>query len=445
MISLRRRLTLSLWFALSIVALLSAAFSYFQAQIETSELLDYQLEEIAGFLAAQSFTESAPTLILPNIDLNHDSDDDVLITVRDANGALLYASRKEEALPATGWRGLRTVNVRGVSYRMFSGDRGSMQIIVAQQMELLDEAASDAALTALLPVALTLPLLGLIVGLVIRNHLRPLRAIADGVAKRPALAFDSLPLDDLPTEVRPLVEEINRLLGRLATAVQSEQRFISDAAHSLRTPLTALRLQADVLNGSRSAQENALRLQELRAGISRAIRLSDHLLALARDEFSVDPLLVSIELDVALAECCNLYLPSAEMRGLRLTLKARSGATIPGDERYLALLAGNLIDNALRYTPSGGEVRVESWIVDREAIFEVIDEGKGLPETEFEKVFDRFHRAPDDATEGSGLGLAVVRSIVRRLGGKVSLANRRDRTGLVVRVQLPASIPLKGS
>lgn len=436
--SLRRRLTLSLWLALTVVGLLSAGWSYVQSRRSSNELLDYQLEEIAGFLAAQSFADPAAVLGLPHIDLNHDADDDFLITVRDAAGALRYTSHPEHPLLATGWRGLRTVSLGEQRYRMFSADRGPMQIIVAQQMEVRDEMAADAVLTALLPVGLTLPVLALIIGLVIRRQLQPLRDIAADVAQRTALAFDPLPVADLPTEVRPLVEEINRLLARLASAVENDQRFIADAAHALRTPLTALSLQADVLEGSRDAAENALRLRELRAGIRRAVQLSDHLLAIARNDSSAGPVCATIALDAALAECCALYRDAALVRGIRLRLSAQSAATVPGDERHLALLAGNLVDNALRYSPAGAEVLVSSWSAGATAVFEVIDEGRGVPEDQLETVFERFHRCADETLEGSGLGLAAVRSIAQRLGGSVRLANRRDGQGLIARVQLPA-------
>lgn len=436
-ISLRRRLTLSLWLALSLVGLLSAGWAYIESRAESNEHLDYQLEEIARFLVAQSFSDPVALVSLPKIDVNHDSDDDFLVTVRGADGALLYASHPNNPLAATSWRGLRTVSLDGEQYRLFSADRGTMQVMVAQQMEVRDELAADAVLTALLPIILTLPVLGLIIGLVIKRQLQPLREIAADVAGRTALVFDPLPAANLPAEVRPLVEEINRLLARLESMVENDQRFIADAAHALRTPLTALSLQADVLEGSRDAAENALRLRELRAGISRAVRLSNHLLAIARNEVGAGPVSATTALDAALTECCALYRDAAEVRFVRLRLTAQSGAIVPGDERHLALLAGNLIENALRYSPTGGEVLVSSWVEGTSAVFEVIDEGRGLPKDQLEAVFERFHRGADETLEGSGLGLAAVRSIALRLGGSVRLANRRDGQGLIARVQLP--------
>ena len=437
MTSLRRRLTLSLWFALSAVGLLIASLTYVLTLQETDRLLDYQMQEIARFLGAQSFTVPGPAVIFPGIDFNHDADDDILVTVRDASGKVVYASRAGAPLPAQAWRGFRTEIMGGITYRLFSAESQTLQVVVAQQMDTRRETAAIAAFTALLPIGLSLPLLGIIIGLVIRQQLKPLRTTALEVSKRPGLMFAPLPVADMPTEVRPLIDEINRLLARLQHAIQHEQRFIADAAHSLRTPLTALQLQADVLNGSGDATENAIRLIDLRAGIRRAVRLSDHLLALAVNESGSGPVRGHIDLDLAITESRELYQATAEARGVRLLFSADSHAVVPGDARYLALLAGNLLDNALRYTAAGGEVSITTRVDGAQAVMEVIDDGPGLPEAELDKVFDRFHRAPDDTTEGSGLGLAVVRGVVERLGGKISLENRRDRDGLIARVCLP--------
>lgn len=437
MSSLRRQLLFSLWVTLALVGLGAAATTFFVTQQETNSLLDYQMEQIVTFIGAQSFSASVAPGITPRPDIDRDIEDAYYVSVRDAAGKVLYSSRPELEPLSLNWLGFRTIPIGQTDYRVFSAQSGTQRIVVAQQMELRREAEAQAALLALLPVVVLIPLLGLVISFVIRRQLQALSATALEVAGRPPLALDPLPVAGLPTEVLPLINEINRLLARLAAASEHEQRFITDAAHALRTPLAALQLQADVLDGSPDAAERAARIAELRAGIRRAARLAAHLLLLARNEPAKGPIRGQIALDVAVKEAVEIYAPIAAARGVQLHVKTTSGAVVTGNARHIAQLAGNLLDNAVRHTPAGGSV-VASALSDADsACIEIVDEGPGLPETELEKVFERFYRSPGDATEGSGLGLAAVREIAMQLGGRVLLENRTDRSGLIARVWLP--------
>jgi two-component system OmpR family sensor kinase len=300
--------------------------------------------------------------------------------------------------------------------------------------------AATAAFTAFLPVVLLIPMLGLLIGMVIRRQLHPLSNTARAVAARSPLALDPLPVNGLPAEIRPLIDQINRLLARVAVSNQNEQRFIADAAHALRTPLAALQLQADVLDGSQDVVERAARVAELRAGIRRTVRLSHHLLVLARSESAHSSPRLSTAADRAISEAFNVYGPIAAARGVELCQVASCTAEVAADPRDLAQLLGNLLDNALRYTAAGGRVAVSATAEADGVLIEVTDEGPGLPESELEKVYQRFYRSPGDSTEGSGLGLAVVRGIVERLHGRIQLANRTDRSGLIARLWLPGGV-----
>ena len=435
--SLRRRLLVSLWLTLALVGVGSAVITFFVTQQETNELLDYQLEQIATFVGAQSFVAASPMRVRLGLKLDRDVEDAYVVSIRDVAGNLLYASRPEIKRLSVNWLGVRTVTLGRHDYRVLSAQSGTQRIAVAQRMEVRRETAAGAALSALLPVVILIPILGLVISFVIRRQLQPLGATALEVARRPPLALDPLPVLGLPDEVLPLVNEINRLLARLHAASEHEQRFIADAAHALRTPLAALQLQADVLDGSTDATKRANRIAELRAGIRRAVRLSNHLLLLARHEPAGGPIVSQIDLDLAMTEAFELYAPIAATRGVQLRLKARSGAVVRGDAGHMAQLAGNLLDNAIRHSPTGGCVDASVFIKENNVCIEIVDEGPGLPDLELEKIFERFYRAPGNATEGSGLGLAVVRGIAERIGGRVLLENRADRSGLIARVWLP--------
>ncbi len=437
MTSLRRRLLSALWIALLLVGASSAAATFFMTRDETNSLLDYQMEQIATFIGAQSFAGAARPGILPRLDIDRDDEGAYTVSVRDAAGRLQYSSGPDLDLAPPDWLGLRTIRVGSADYRVLSAESGTARITVAQQMELRRETAAGAALMALVPVAILIPVLGLLISFIIRRQLQPLTAAARDVARRPPLALDPLPVAGLPPEVSPLIQEINRLLLRLRAASEHEQRFIADAAHALRTPLAALQLQADVVDGAKDAAERAARTADLRMGIRRTVRLANHLLLLARNDKIAGPVDGEIALDVAVRETCDLYAPIAAARGVRLQVGTAPGSVVPGDARHVAQLAGSLLDNAIRHTPPGGQVMASVTADAGNACIEVVDEGPGLPEAELEKVFERFYRVKGDATEGSGLGLAMVREIAVRLGGRASLANRKDRSGLVARVCLP--------
>jgi two-component system, OmpR family, sensor kinase len=454
--SLRRGLTIWLWAALGIVGGLCLAVGIWLTQQETQAQLDYQMQQVAQILAGQVFT-AAPTAspssssnLSPSIHISHDQDDDLIVTVRNGSGSLLYASSSNrqlpgELLPDLDALGFRTLKLGEGRYRVFAARSGELRIQVAQSMDVIREAEGGIALATLLPIAILLPVLAAVLGWVIRRQLQPLNEAAASIAQRPPLSLEWLPEDQMPAEVRPLVEEMNRLLRRLRTAVEREQRFVTDAAHALRTPLTALQLQAEILDGGHDGQERAARLSELRAGIRRIIRLSEQLLSLARSESESEPLTVTSDLDAALAEVVAFYQAAAHAREIDLQVEGLSVAYVYGNARRLTLIFGNLLDNSLRYTPAGGHVRVRVSALDNEARVQVWDEGPGLPPQELERVFERFYRGSSEQGIGSGLGLATVRTLARQMGGNVVLENRIDHTGLVATVTLPLAQPSQPS
>ncbi|MDE2252019.1 MAG: two-component sensor histidine kinase [Gammaproteobacteria bacterium] len=426
-----------------LVGCISAAYTYLQTRQETNGMLDHQMEQVAAFLAARS-TGVPPRLPAlrrtDDTDTDYDIDEDYIVEVRDAGGQVLYASAPNVQLPPISWSGFGQVRVGGIEYRVYSAVSAAHRIAVAQQLDLRRETAAAAAFDALLPVGLMIPILAAIIAAVIRRQLLPLNETARAVAARAPVALDPLPTGGLPVEVRPLIEEINRLLSRVALASEHERRFIADAAHALRTPLAALQLQADVLDGSQEAAERAARVAELRAGIRRAVRLSHHLLALARSESPHGPGPAGTAVDPAVAEAFHVYGPIARARGVELRHPVPCLLEVAADPQDLVLLIGNLLDNALRYTAAGGRVVVATTAESGGVRIEVIDEGSGMRAAELEAVFQRFYRSPGDLSEGSGLGLAVVRAIVERRGGRVQLVNRTDRTGLIARVWLPGPV-----
>ncbi|MBS0387079.1 MAG: two-component sensor histidine kinase, partial [Proteobacteria bacterium] len=252
MISLRRRLLVSLWIAVSVVGVVSAALAYRYVNRETKELLDNQLQQIAGIVAGRD--GAAPPRPA-------NADEDIVIGVWDADGRLQYSSSAALRSPLRATPGFSEQLLGNKWYRVYTAVLGGRRIEIAQPTDTRDDQAEAAALAAFLPVFVLLPLLALVIALVIRALLQPVREVAAAVSRRDVLSGEALQADALPTEVVPLVEEINRLLARQGQALQRERHFIADAAHALRTPLAALQLQADVLDGSSDPHERAARLR----------------------------------------------------------------------------------------------------------------------------------------------------------------------------------------
>jgi two-component system OmpR family sensor kinase len=445
--SLRRGLTTWLCAAVAGVGAICLVIGNWQARHETQEQLDYEMEQVAHILAGQDFSarrqpNSSQAPLLPSVHIHHDNEDDLIVVVRDPGGQLLYVSKSNRHLPGgllppTDNLGFQVLKFGTGEYRVFSAQSNGLSIEVAQSMDIIREAEGGVALATLLPMVALLPILALVIGIVIRRQIKPLDDAVAAIAHRSAASFEDLPVANLPAEVRPLVEEINRLMRRVETTVAREKQFVTDAAHSLRTPLTALQLQADVLDGGQDAREKAARLAELRTGIRRVIRLSEQLLSLARNEYAAGPITEKTDLRQSLEDVSQLYAAAALAADVHINVESNAPVAVPGNARRIALIFGNLLDNAIRYSPPGARVHVRSSIVAGRARVEIWDAGSGLPPQELERVFERFYRAPGDESNGSGLGLSTVDSIVRQLGGSVWLENRTDGTGLIAIVTLP--------
>lgn len=430
--SLRTRLLVSTWIAVAAAGLLSAVVTFFVARHESEVLLDGQMRRVA-LVAATGQIGSVPTkLQAAPPPRGYELEDDLIVEVRDLQGRLLYCSHPDLSLPLTWSSGYASLGPGSSGWRSYGLQTSDRRVRVLQPLEVRRESAAGAALAALLPVALIIPALGLIISLQVRRQTGQVARAAEQIATRPPLSLEALPVDSLPTEVQPLISELNRLLDRIREASAREQRFVADSAHALRTPLTALRLQADVLDGSIDPGERQRRVQELRAGIGRVVRLSTQLLDLARHEREPGPGTESDDLAEVLQDVVALYAPVASRQHVSVQVRyAESAFAVRADGSTLQLILGNLLDNAIRYSPLGGEVNIQ--LQPRANVVEVriVDAGPGIPEEHLPHVFERFFRVPGDGTSGNGLGLATVAAAAQRIGATVVLENRTESPGLL--------------
>jgi two-component system, OmpR family, sensor kinase len=284
--------------------------------------------------------------------------------------------------------------------------------------------ARGAALRVVIPLLLLLPVLGAAIVGVVKSGLLPLQRIAVEVQRRDVHSLTPIAVTSLPQEVAPLVLELNRLLIRLHSAFQAQRAFIADAAHELRSPLTAVRLDLQLLDRAPDAAARQEARANLGAAVERTIHLLEQLLTLARNEPREEPGDLSpIALETAAAEGVADTHALALARGIDLGLDAEPDVRVLGDRDALRTLVRNLVDNAVRYTPAGGRVQVRAVKTSQGAVLEVTDSGPGIPAADRERVFDRFYRRASAPQGGSGLGLAIVKAIADRHGARVTLAD----------------------
>ncbi|MFT3780022.1 MAG: ATP-binding protein [Ottowia sp.] len=430
--SLRGRLTRALLAAVLLIACVQAAVTYRTARAEAEALFDAQMQRIAlsltGSLGAGA--EGGPLA-------DGAAAQDMIIQVWRADGLMLYRSPTDRLLPPQAVLGFTDLRVEGDPYRVYALRTATQVVQVAQQTEARRQMAGQLALRAVLPVALLAPLLMLIVWWVIGRALAPVERVRAQVAARRADDLAPLPTAGLPAELRPLVDEMNGLLTRLAAAWGALTHFTADAAHELRSPLAALRLQAQSLERAPDDETRRIAAGRLLAGIDRATRLVEQLLALARQEgVAREAAFAPVDLAALARAAAADARPEAERRRIDLVLHTPASAVAPGQAEALAMLLRNLIENALRHAPPDGQVRVSAHVAGEGAELLVEDSGPGIAPEDRPRVLDRFYRAPGAPGHGSGLGLAIVRAVAERHGATLALDESPALGGLRVRVSL---------
>jgi two-component system, OmpR family, sensor kinase len=347
-------------------------------------------------------------------------------------------------LPANVADGLQTIGRSGKQWRVLVRSRvDGSRVAVGQLTEYRNEIASGSALRTVLPFAVLVPCLMLLVGLVISYSFRPVSRLAAKLDDSTSVQLAELPLDGMPEELRPFIESINRLLRRIAMVVDQQRRFIADAAHELRSPITALSVQAANLDRTKLPQESHERLAALQAGIRRTGHLLEQLLALAKYESSGTPETKVAAFDRVAGGVIADLLPLAQCRGIDLGFERIESVFVHADPTALAVLVRNLVDNALRHTPDGGRVDLQLYAECTSAVLRVEDTGPGIAETELARVFEPFYRSPRNEGGGTGLGLSIVHRIVKSLSGWVVLENIAAPKGPGLRVIV--IIPLAAS
>ena len=439
--SLQGRLLAGVLAVVAGVWLAATALSWRDVSHELDELLDAHLAQAAALLVVQQ-----------SAGLEHDDDRvlDAPVLHRYAprvafqvfhEGQLVLRSalapREPLATPAAlAAGGYVTAPRDGARWRVFAaqGAQGDVRVLVAERVDARAEILAAVLFGMLWPLALALPVLGALAWWSVRRTLQPLRRLGGQLAQRRAQALDALPVDGLPSEVQPLVDALNGLFGRIEALMANERRFTADAAHELRTPIAAIRAQAQVALAEPDAALRRHALQATLAGCDRATRLVEQLLTLSRLDAGAALSAQPLDLSAIARDVVAELAPQALARGQDLGLDAPLPCPLRGDATLLAALLRNLVDNALRYGSAGTRVTVVLTPHEGDTTLSVLDDGPGLPAADRARLGQRFFRGLGQGQQGSGLGWSIVRRIAEVHGFSVDVAAASVQGGLAVRL-----------
>lgn len=438
--SLQGRLLLLVLAVVTAVWLVSATLIWFDARRELDALLDSHLAQAAALLVVQQARESdaedrsidAPILhrLAPNVAFQvfHDG----RLALRSANAPL-------QPMAEPGRRhhdGFSTSRIDSTSWRVFTASDADkdVQVYVGEQTESRVAIMWALLRTTLWPTVAALPLLALLIWWAVYRGVAPIRRLGGVLAARQPQAVHPVEMHTASAEMAPLISALNGLFERIGRLLVAERRFTADAAHELRTPIAAIRTQAQVALAETDATLRRHALENTLAGCDRASRLVDQLLTLARLEAVAAPTMASVDLRTLTQRVLAELAPKALGKHQTLDFQAIESTSIHGEETLLAVLVRNLVDNAVRYSPASGRVTVRLQRESGRVVLSVEDSGPGLSDADIARLGERFFRVPGSIESGSGLGWSIVQRIatVHRLELQVQRSHALG--GLAVRV-----------
>ena len=466
--SIRQRLLITLLLSIIIIGSITIVRSYLDARYEVQELFDAQLAESARIIQAQLlFVMRSNT----RDEIQRLLEDQPFMSEKHANEKgngdeiSLYGHEYEHKIAFQLWNnksrlmlrspsapttalselalnpdihGYSNEKISGNDWRVFSlWDRNNEYLVqVGEKYDIRNELIHKISTRLIRPSLISLPILAFLIWLGIGRGLAPLKKVTTEVARREPGFLEPIDIGPVPREIRPLATALNDLLQRLAQALEMERRFTDDAAHELRTPLAALKTQAQVALRATDEQERNNALTQIIKGVDRASHLLQQMLTLARLHSSDEKLPTeSVRLYKLAADIVAQLAPLALAKHIDLALEGDESATLEVNSVSLELLIRNLIGNAINYTPAHGDVQVNIQTSNDETVLTVRDSGPGIDPELLERVFDRFFRIPGQQASGCGLGLTIARQSVELLNAELELKNRTDGPGLIAQVR----------
>lgn len=410
--SLRANLLWYLLVAISLVAAAQTIIAYRTALAEADAMFDYQMQQMAmslrtGFaIGARSGSD---------VKIDEAENFDFAVQVWTTDGLRVFPNSSRVELPAHTALGFATVQTRKTNYRVYSVASGSQVIQVVQDLSARHEMAGTLALRTVGPMVIMVPLLMMLVWWVVTASLATVSRVRSQVAARQADDLRAVSESGLPDEIRPLVHELNLLLQRMRQSFDVQNKFVADAAHELRSPLAALKLQVQGLRRAADEAARELAINRLSSGIDRSTRLVEQLLVLARQQASTVAGVKSTSINLSQVARMALTdaVPAAMARQIDMGLDSADDIMVMGHEEALHIMIRNLLDNAVKYTPVQGKVDLSIHNEAGRIVLSVEDSGTGIAVQDRARVLDRFYRVPGTVASGSGLGLAIVRDIAQ--------------------------------
>ncbi len=438
--SLRARLLFFLSIAIALTAVVQTVIAYDTAHVQANGVFDYHMRQMAMSLRG-GLTANTPDA--PSVESPEGPAEDFVIQVWTADGARVFQSVPTAPLPEKSELGFSDVPFNGATYRVFSMRSSNQVIQVAQDLNLRGAMARTLALRTVAPILVMAPVLMFIAWAVVNASLMPIARVRRQVASGQPDDLGEVSEEGLPAEIVPLIQELNLLFARVRRTFEAQNSFVGDAAHELRSPLAALRLQVQGLENAKDEVTRSLAIGRLRAGIDRATRLVEQLLALARQQAlsAKGASVESVRLQDTVREAIIQAAPLASAHDIDLGLGHADDDTVDGHREAIGILVSNLLENAIKYTRAGGTVDVEIRSAGSRVELTVEDSGPGIPEAERARVLDRFYRiaGADAGPSGSGLGLSIVRTIADMHGASLILESSSRLGGLRVAVSFARS------
>lgn len=468
--SIRKFLLVNLLFAVTITTTLTAVGNYYLDQKDIQEHLDTLMAISALSYQAllgddieqrqlntiQKDLNTIPSKLGSYSDKGHITDEPPEYYLEKFNfqvwsntNKLLLHSSGAPKLPLTSKKeGFNNKVIEQNRWRVFTTNNPKAQVrtVLAERYDTRNELGKRIALDDLYIMLLTFPLSGLLIWIVIGRGLDGLDSVARELANREPNHLEPVNIESLPDEIRPVIDELNKLFFRLKEGFERETRFTADAAHELRTPLAALKAQAQVALNTNDINEKNIALQKVIASVNRNTHIVQQLLIMSKlvpDQNNINDL-DEVNLPIITREILALLAPAAIEKHIELEFEHDEVvAFIPGNPTAIGILIRNLVDNAIRYTNAHGQVIVRVYQDNSDVIFEVQDNGPGIPEDLRIRVFERFFRELGNTSTGSGLGMAIVQQIAILHNADVILESPVEGSGLIARVRFHLKKPLK--
>jgi two-component system sensor histidine kinase QseC len=458
--SIRGRLALLVLASITLVWTIALGWSYLQATREVADWDDARLVQLAQFIVLldqNDLSVLSRTRIDGRTEYAHrpghanDSDGDklpreALFQIRDANGRVLASSVQLVSLgafeaPAEAITGARLITLGGRPWHSYvlHDSASGRTVRVLESTNIRSDLATGVARRIAKPIALALPLLALLVWISIGHSLAPLQALSKAIRTRDASKLDPIEIGPTPVEVSPLVDAINQLLSRLRLSINHERAFTADAAHELKTPLAAIKVQAQVALVAQDVAQQQLAMQRVVQGVDRSAHLAEQLLLLARlDEHHTIPV-QPVALGALAQDAIAAIEPDAQRKGMSITLVGDASSEVIAEPVLMDILLDNLIDNAIKYGDAGGRVEVSIRRDAHAVMLTLADDGPGVAAQDIARLTDRFFRVRGNGASGSGLGLSIVARIAECFGARLDFGTGIRGRGLAVHVSFPAA------